>query len=153
MIIRDYDKKDLESIVKLEERAFEVGPYTIHMLREILHDPESYSLVAVEDNSIAGYITILPIDKFHADIESIAVDPDFGGRGIGKALMVRGENWMKKNHFRYSVLEVRDKNEVAIGMYLKLGYSIKEKLHSYYELEYHGSRDGYRMEKDLSLEQ
>ena len=123
------------------------------MLREILHDPKSYSLVAVEDNSIAGYITILPIDKFHADIESIAVDPDFGGRGIGKALMTRGENWMKMNHFRFSVLEVRDKNDVAIGMYLKLGYSIKEKLYSYYELEYRGSRDGYRMEKDLLLQQ
>ncbi len=153
MIIRDYRKSDLESIVRLEERAFEVGPYTIHMLREILHDPQSYSLVAVEGEVIAGYITILPIDKLHADVESIAVDPDFGGRGIGKTLMMRGEEWMSRNHFRYSVLEVRDKNDVAIAMYLKLGYSIKEKLHSYYELEYHGSKDGYRMEKDLSLKE
>ncbi len=153
LIIRDYNRNDLESIVKLEERAFEVGPYTIHMLREILHNPESYSLVAMEGDFITGYITIFPIDKLHADIESLAVDPDFAGRGIGKGLMMRGEEWMKKNQFRYSVLEVRDKNDIAIALYVKLGYIIKEKLHAYYELEYHGSRDAYRMEKDLELEQ
>ncbi len=150
MIIREYRQDDLEAIVRIEERAFEVGAYTIHMLRTILHDKDSYSLVAIEGDTIAGYIVILPLDHVSADVESIAVDPDFGGRGIGKALMNQGEEWIRKRGYAYSVLEVRDRNESAIGMYLKLGYRITEKLPDYYELEYRGSRDGYRMIKKLS---
>ncbi|MHB8361746.1 MAG: GNAT family N-acetyltransferase [Thermoplasmataceae archaeon] len=149
MIIREYRPEDLESIVRIEEKAFTVGPYNIHMLREILHHPDSFSLVCTENNEIIGYAVAIPLDEKIADVESIAVDPAYSGKGIGKSLMIGLEQWMIKNEFQFSVLEVREFNVEAIGLYIKLGYIQSEFLRNYYEFEFKGSRNGFRMIKNL----
>ena len=59
---------------------------------------------------IVGYVVALPLGDQSADIESIAVDPDYQGKGTGGLLLDAIEREMSSRGFVNSVLEVRDRN-------------------------------------------
>ncbi len=147
--IRRTESGDLLKLAALEVRAFEVGPYSKSMLKRMLDVPGSFHFVAEEDGKILGYVSAIPIDEKTADVESIAVDPSYQGKGIGAALLQEIEGEMKSRGFNRSILEVRDKNESSIGFYRKNGYTVIKHLSSYYHELYMGSRGAYRMQKIL----
>lgn len=149
MIIVPFQASHLDGIVLLEQRAFPVGPYTRRMLEHVFRNPQVFSLVAVDDSSIVGYVAALPLDEQSADIESIAVDPDYQGKGTGGLLLEAIEKEMAARGFADSVLEVRDRNVQAINFYRKHGYEIIEHMPKYYHELYEGSRGAYRMIKNL----
>ena len=144
-----FQASHLDGIVLLEQRAFPVGPYTRRMLEHVFRNPQAFSLVAVDDESVAGYVVALPLGDQSADIESIAVDPDYQGKGTGGLLLDAIEREMSSRGFVNSVLEVRDRNIQAINFYRKHGYEITEHMPKYYHELYEGSRGAYRMIKDL----
>ncbi len=150
MEVRAYRSADLDSIVELESRAFPVGPYSRRMLSSIFRNPLSFTFVAEEDGRIIGYASVLPLDAESADVESIAVDPDYQGRGIGGILLEAIEREMIRRRYKRSVLEVRDKNEAAIAFYRRHGYDIVSHMPRYYHELFGGSRGAYRMTKLLS---
>ena len=149
MNLRRYEPSDLEMICVLEKKAFEVGPYTKRMLKSIFRNPKSFNIIAEENNKIVGYVVAFPLDKKKADIETIAVDPDFHRFGIGSKLLLGIEDEMRKRGFGISVLEVRSTNSEAISFYIKHGYKTVEHIHQYYTEVFRGSRGAYRMEKQL----
>ena len=119
------------------------------MLEHVFRNPQAFSLVAVDNESIVGYVVVLPLGDQSADIESIAVDPDYQGKGAGGLLLEAIEKEMSSRGFANSVLEVRDRNTQAISFYKKHGYEIIEHMPKYYHELYEGSRGAYRMIKDL----
>lgn len=149
MEIRSYLSTDLDSIAALELRAFPVGPYTRRMLASVFRNTQSFAFVAIEDGKIVAYAAVLPLDSESADIESIAVDPDYQNRGIGGILLERIEAEMVSRGYRRSILEVRDRNEAAILFYKRHGYEIIEHMPRYYHEIFGGSRGAYRMSKSL----
>ncbi len=149
MEIRPYQPADLDSIVQLELRAFPVGPYSRRMLSSIFKNTLSFTFVADEGGKILGYASALPLDAESADVESIAVDPDYQGKGIGGILLDAIEGEMIRRGYTRSVLEVRDKNEAAIVFYKRHGYDIISHLPRYYHELFGGSRGAYRMSKLL----
>lgn len=149
MIFREYEPRDLDSIVELEKRAFPIGPYNRSMLRKIFNTKGSFNFIAEENGKIIGYVIALPLDEKSADIESIAVDPDLHRGGLGSKLIRLIEEGMLKRSFQYSVLEVRDMYEEAINFYRKHGYVAVTHLPSYYTQVFRGSRGAYRMVKKL----
>ncbi len=149
MIIREYSPLDLNQIVRLEKRAFQVGPYSRSMLKRMFSVKASFSLVADDEGKVVGYVTAIPIGEMTADIESIAVDPDYQGKGVGGMLLNAVEVEIRKRGYMRSILEVRDKNFESIGFYRKHGYIEIEHLDTYYHEFYRGSRGAYRMEKIL----
>lgn len=149
MLIRTYDESDLGDIVELEKKAFIVGPYSRHMLKRLFRVRSAFNFVVEIDKKVVGYVVALPLDKTSADVESIAVDPDYQGKGIGSVLMEKIEEEMKKRGHRLSILEVRDKNYESINFYKAHGYSEIEHLPEYYHEEFRGSRGAYRMIKKL----
>jgi ribosomal-protein-alanine N-acetyltransferase len=149
LLIRTYRESDIGDIAELEKKAFEVGPYSKYTLRRLFRVKSSFNLVAEIDGKIAGYVIALPLDRNSADIESIAVDPDYQGKGIGGTLISRIEEEMKIRGHRLSVLEVRDRNYESIEFYRRHGYSEIEHIPLYYREEFRGSRGAYRMIKKL----
>ncbi|MEM3676059.1 MAG: ribosomal protein S18-alanine N-acetyltransferase [Thermoplasmataceae archaeon] len=148
-VIVPYSPQYLDSIAELEKRAFPVGAYSKQMLRRVFNDPKSFSFVLLDGDKVVGYVSAIPLDESSADIESIAVDPNYQGQGYGRELMKIIEEEMKKRGFSVSVLEVRDKNEKALKFYLSNGYRIVKHIPSYYHEYYEGSRGAYRMAKNL----
>ncbi|MHB1439223.1 MAG: GNAT family N-acetyltransferase [Cuniculiplasma sp.] len=150
MLIKRLQAEDLEDLVKLEVRAFEVGPYSLEMLEYALQEAGDMAFKIEESKRIAAYIIASPISDESIDIESVAVDPDFRGKGLAKSLMNYVENMAKEMGFKRMQLEVREFNMEAIGLYKKLGYELKELLKNYYSEKLKGSRNAYRMEKLLA---
>lgn len=149
LIFRPFGPADLDSIVRLEKRAFPIGPYTKSMLRRVFSTRGSFNVVAVEDGRILGYAVALPLDGESADVESIAVDPDVQRTGLGSKLMDLIEEGMRERSFKYSVLEVRDRNDEALEFYRKHGYTAITHMPTYYMEIFRGSRGAYRMVKKL----
>lgn len=149
LIFRNFLPADLDSLAGLEERAFPVGPYTRGMLRRIFSVPGSFNIIAEDGGKIVAYIIAIPLDGKSADVESIAVDPEYQNSGLGTVLMEKIEATMIERGYRFSILEVRDQNVEAIGFYRKNGYEVVVHLPKYYKEFFRGSRGAYRMKKEL----
>lgn len=147
---REIEKEDLARIKILEDRAFEVGPYSLLMLRYAWKESIGLNILAEEGGNIAGYIMASPVNSKVCDIETIAVDPDYRRRGLGRELISRIETMMINKGYHYSQLEVRVMNEEAINLYKNCGYEVTGYLKNYYSLDYKGSKDALRMRKRLS---
>ena len=151
--IRNFVDDDLSAIEELEHKAFQVGPYSRRMLKRIFNKKGSFNVVAEEDGRLVGYAVAMPLDLFSADIESIAVDPDFHGRGIGTLIIREIEAEMIKRGYLHSILEVRDRNDEAIGFYKKNGYTALDYLPTYYTEDFRGSRGAIRMHKFMKVKE
>ena len=150
LIYRNFVPDDLEAVAELEKSAFPVGPYTKAMLKRIFRMRESFNIIAEEGGKIVGYIIAIPLDGESADIESIAVHPDFQRTGLGTKLMAMMEKEILKRGFSATILEVRDMNTEAISFYKKHGYTIISHMPTYYKEYFRGSRGAYRMIKKVS---
>ncbi|MCL4438620.1 MAG: ribosomal protein S18-alanine N-acetyltransferase [Thermoplasmataceae archaeon] len=150
MNLRKYVPQDLDAIVEIEKKAFPVGPYSRRMLKRVLKEGGSISVVAEVDSVIAGYAVLLPLNEDEADIETIAVLPEFHGKGISDRLMEYLEEEARKRSFSEIILEVREKNLRAISFYRRHGYEVISYIPEFYHEYYEGSRGAFRMSKALN---
>ena len=84
-----------------------------------------------------------------AGIETINVDPMFRKKGIGLRLLSAAEELLKKKRIKRIRLEVAVTNLAAIGLYENAGFQKSMLLKKYYHFDHQGSRDAYRMIKEL----
>lgn len=78
-------------------------------------------LICICDDCVAGYITASRILD-EAELERVAVYPAYRGKGIGKTLINKLVNILKKNNVIKLMLEVRTKNTNAITLYKQCGF-------------------------------
>ena len=134
---------DLNSLRKLENESFGKDAWPLLDLIAVLTFSEVIRLKAVEDGQMAGFIAGDPHPREGWGwIATIAVDPRYRRRGIGRALLHACE---AKLGVPRSRLTVRISNEVAISMYKKDGYATTEIWNHYYN----DGEDGMVMEKVL----
>ena len=85
---------------------------------------------------------------FHGHVTALTVSPEFRRLGLGRKLMQALEdvsNHVYQAHF--VDLFVRVSNDVAIGMYKRLGYSVYRRIKGYYSSG--PPEDGFDMRKAL----
>jgi len=88
-------------------------------------------LVAEEDENAVGYI-VVGVDKVRSDIFgflwghiiSLAVDPDYHGKGIGSALIAAGLDWLKDKGVKYAEVLTDQNNIAAIRAYEKNNFRV-----------------------------
>ncbi len=102
-------------------------------------------LVAECCGRVVGYAVGIIEGNNEGHIVSIAVDPEFRGLGIGKALMRELERRFSDYGVSLIKLEVSVKNQVAIKLYKSLGYKIVSRASNYYP----DGSDAYLMLKIL----
>jgi len=134
---------DLNALRKLENESFGKDAWPLFDLIAVLTFSEVIRLKAVEDGQMAGFIAgdPRPSDGW-GWIATLAVDPRYRRRGIGRALLHACE---AKLGVPRSRLTVRVSNQVAISMYEKEGYTTTEIWDHYYN----DGEDGMVMEKEL----
>lgn len=90
---------------------------------------------SIRGNDIVGCVAMYcnNIDERFAYIPLVAVDKPFRGKHISKALMMNAIVYARENGFK--TIGLHTENQVALNLYLSLGFIIKEDgLRKYLEL-------------------
>lgn len=130
MNILPMTEQTVPQVADLESRSFST-PWSEKSIREELNNEWALWYVALEDETFLGYIGIqYGLDG--GDIMTIATEPDYRGKGIGKALIRHVLEIFKEKHLQYLTLEVRPSNAPALKLYETLGFSQVGKRKNYY---------------------
>jgi ribosomal-protein-alanine N-acetyltransferase len=145
MEIQNANLLDLGALRRLERKCFEKDAWPILDIFAILTWPDVIRLKAVENDEMIGFIGGDPRPaQSVAWIATIAVDPRYQRRGIGRMLLHACEERIKLPHLR---LSVRASNYNAISLYEKEGYQMVDVWKRYYSDE----EDALVMEKNLDI--
>jgi ribosomal protein S18 acetylase RimI-like enzyme len=135
--------RDLGALRHLEQVCFEKDAWPLLDLIAVLTWPEVIRLKAVENGEMIGFVAGDPRRSEGAGwIATIAVDPRYQRRGIGRMLLQACEVRTTLPRMR---LTVRMSNEGAISLYEKEGYRSVDIWKRYYN----DGEDGLVMEKKL----
>jgi ribosomal-protein-alanine N-acetyltransferase len=144
MEIQTANLLDFGALRQLEKNCFDKDAWPLLDLIAILTWPEVIRLKAVEDGEMVGFIGGDPRpSQAVAWIATIAVDPRFQNRGIGRMLLRACEERVKLPRMR---LSVRTSNYNAISLYEKEGYQMIDIWKQYYS----DDEDALVMEKKLN---
>ena len=107
-------------VAQLEKLCF-ADPWSEMSIAHELESIWSYWLVAVDGDTVAGYIgSQSSVDE--SDIMNIAVHPDYRRQGIAESLINNLVEDLKGRGSHALMLEVRASNDPAKALYEKLGF-------------------------------
>ena len=133
-LVRPARLSDLDAIVALEKTVFSGDRLSRRSLRVFLQSPRQPLFAAICGNRLAGYaLVVLRQGSSVARLYSIAVDPAFGRRGVGRALLRACEHYAHRHGRRALRLEVRHDNSAAIALYERLDYRRFGRHENYYD--------------------
>ena len=133
-MIRPAQLKDLDVLMDIENRSFDIDRLTRRSFRYLLTRANAETLVYEDEGRLTGYVMVLfNTGTSLARMYSLAVDPDVRGHGIGRALIKAAEDSVREHDCISLRLEVRRDNADAMHLYEKLGYKQFGTLPDYYE--------------------
>jgi [ribosomal protein S18]-alanine N-acetyltransferase len=121
--IRPAGLEDLDAIARLEQDSFPEDQVSRRSFRYFMKKPWSPVIAAFIEGKLAGYaLAAVRRNGRSVRIYSIAVDPRFGRRGVGWALLQACERFALAQGKPALTLEVRYDNAAAIALYEKFGF-------------------------------
>jgi GNAT superfamily N-acetyltransferase len=126
MEIRSMREEDLEAISGIDFRAFSPkipAPRTPESLRARLAQAPEGCFTAFVDGKAAGFTFSRTWGKL-GWIGALAVEPELGGKGLGKALLAAAANWLEGRSCRVIGLETRADVPSNIGLYAGAGFRL-----------------------------
>ena len=134
---------DLGTLRRLETACFDKDAWPLLDLIAVLTWPEVIRLKAVEAGEMIGFVAGDPRSSDGvAWISTIAVDPRYQRRGVGRALLRACEAQIELPRMK---LTVRISNQGAIALYEQEGYQMVDLWRGYYN----DGEDGLVMGKNL----
>jgi len=122
--------RDLSALRKLEKACFEKDAWPLLDLIAVLTWPDVIRIKAVENGMMIGFVAGEPrSSKREFWIATIAVDPRYQRRGIGRRLLRACEEQAQLHQLK---LTVRISNQPAISLYEKEGYRTMDIWKGYY---------------------
>ncbi len=144
--LRPARQDDLEALVALEERCFEIDRLSRRSFRHFLASPTAICLVAELDGRLQGYALVLLHGRTAlARLYSMAVAPEAQRQGLGKTLLLAAEAAALDRGAAIMRLEVRPDNHAAQALYSTVGYVSFGVYSDFYE----DDSDALRMEHVL----
>jgi mycothiol synthase len=93
-------------------------------------DPDGF-LLYEEGGRLAGFCWTKVHPGGVGEIYVIGVDPEFGGRGLGRRLTVAGLDHLSGRGQTVAMLYVEGTNDVALALYDHLGFVVQERQRAY----------------------
>ena len=135
---------DLDAVLAIEAASYST-PWSREHFRNELAARYSWPLVAVEEESVVGYVCLMSLFE-EAQILNVAVSPERRGAGIARMLLGHAFRLALEMGAEIMVLEVRASNSAAISLYQQLGFTRVGIRAGYYE----SIEDAILMEKQLN---
>ena len=133
--IRKINLSDAMEIQKIsqEDLGYECSLSLVEQKIISLDENREQVFVACRDGTVAGFIHVEKYDTLYfetmCNVLGLAVKKDFQKMGIGKALVLAGENWAKENGIMFMRVNSGITRTGAHEFYKRLGYeSEKEQL-------------------------
>ena len=117
-------------VAELEKLCFS-DPWSERSIASELTNPLSYWLVALDGDTVAGYIGSQSV-MGESDMMNVAVSPNCRRQGIGEGLVNALCAALKERGNACLTLEVRAANDPAIALYEKLGFMQVGRRPNYY---------------------
>lgn len=141
VLFRALRAQDLPEVVRLEQEAFPVSPWSYGMLASELGAPGRWYLVAeytpadrIGAESVIGYAGIW-FDGEVAQVMTLAVQESFHNLGVGAKLLRSLIEQARKFKATAVLLEVAVNNAPAIALYEKFGFAVLSTRKRYYQPE------------------
>ena len=103
-----------------------------HLTKALQASDENDAMFIAEDesNKPLGFVRVnMQTDYFtgeeHAHVNDIVITKDAEGKGAGKLLLAKADEWAKEKNARWITLNVFDENFRARKVYEKAGYKIE----------------------------
>jgi ribosomal-protein-alanine N-acetyltransferase len=118
-------------VATLEALCFST-PWSENSIQSELENPYSIWLVALEENALAGYLGV-QFGPDGGDIMTIATDPAFRGKGVGRLLLTAMTGLLREKQLGWLTLEVRPSNTPALKLYESFGFRQVGRRPNYYK--------------------
>jgi ribosomal protein S18 acetylase RimI-like enzyme len=128
--IRAYGEEDESEVTRLWRRVFPDAPPWNVPSRDIelkLSVQRDLFLVATRHEEVVGTV-MAGFDGHRGWIYYLAVDPDLGGRGLGRALMGEAERRLGRYGCTKVNLMVRGSNAAVVEFYRAIGYESEDRI-------------------------
>jgi ribosomal-protein-alanine N-acetyltransferase len=137
LIFRQMTAEDIPRVHEIDALSFTLPWPEKSYLFELNENPSTLAMVVELVGKEAGRLVIgmaivwVVVDEAH--IATIAIHPDFRGRGYGKRLLGACLRQVIQRGARLATLEVRVNNLLAQQMYLSFGFAIAGRRLRYYK--------------------
>ncbi len=140
VLIRKPTMEDVHQIVHINRVCLPEN-YSLQYFISIIQKYKEFSVVAEVDHKVVGYVLtriermtkgLVPFSAKRGHVISVAVLPDYRGRGIGAQMMRKVIDKLKEENMEEVILEVRVSNTIARSLYFKLGFHDEDILRRYY---------------------
>ncbi|MEG2578652.1 ribosomal-protein-alanine N-acetyltransferase [Arthrobacter sp. MYb214] len=149
VILRPMVAEDLLAVHELEQQLFPEDAWPLAGFESELAQRDTRTYWVYEDSGrvigYAGLCVVLPI----ADVQTIAMHPDYQGRGLGRKLLALLIQTAGEKNALDVMLEVRFDNPGAIGLYESMGFTTIHRRKGYYK----GGVDALIMRLPLDVQQ
>lgn len=130
MEIREILTGDINQVASLEQQIFS-DAWSENAVTETFRQPQSILTGAFESNVLKGYLIVYYVlDEL--EIARIAVAPNCRRQGIAERLLQDLEEKSRQLKIDRWLLDVRESNQAAIGLYKKYGFSEDGKRKKFY---------------------
>lgn len=144
--MRPARRDDVARLIEIEAACYSSDQLSRRSFTRLIGSASALVIVAELDACIAGYaLILLRKNSTIARLYSLAVDPAFSGRSIGRSLLGEAERQARARSVTKLRLEVRRDNDVAASLYRSAGFHETDCLPGYYS----DGGDGTRYEKSL----
>ncbi len=134
LIFRKAEKADINALVTIENRCFTEDRLTARNFQWMLDKAHADIVVSVMEGRLVGYgLLLYRRGTSLARLYSLALLPEFRGKGLSRALLTEMERYARQHDCVYLRLEVRPDNRAAVALYQSQGYRQFDSKQDYYE--------------------
>jgi [ribosomal protein S18]-alanine N-acetyltransferase len=131
LTIRAMSESDLDGILAIEKKSF-ADPWSQRLFRETLLFPQSVNFVVESTGGeVIGYLNLYLI-AHEGHLLNLAIHPAWRRQGLATAILSHTIEHLRQRQALHLFLEVREKNQSAIGLYRKFGFEVVGKRKRYY---------------------
>lgn len=118
---------------RLERSACE-AVYTSWARSSILSDDTAdHVLVAEDAGAVIGFLTLKLTTPEIGEGPLYAVADDYQGRGLGRAMMVRGMQWLRDQHVDWMEMSTQVTNARSQRVWLRLGFEPSHSIYTFHK--------------------
>jgi len=132
-MFREINTADAPEVAKIckEALGYDINVESVkRQIEKLTNDKNQHIIIGYEDENtrkIIGFVHAQMYESFYSDlgfnILGLAVNPDFQGRGIGRKLMNKLEDYTVENNISFIRLNSAMKREEAHKFYEHIGYT------------------------------